>query len=38
MDNGLFDEADTLAYNKSFDLLSYDVDCHIYLDVEPKVA
>ena len=38
MDNGLFDRASTQTYNKFFELLSYEVDCFIYLDVEPELA
>jgi len=38
MDNGLFDRACTLTYHKFFELLSYEVDYFIYLDVEPELA
>ena len=38
MDNGLFDRASTLTYHKIFELLSYEVDYFIYLDVEPELA
>ena len=38
IDNGLFDEASALTYHKFFELLSYEVDYFIYLDVEPELA
>jgi len=38
MDNGLFDRTSTLTYHKIFELLSYEVDYFIYLDVEPELA
>ena len=38
MDNGLFDRTSTLTYHKFFELLSYEVDYFVYLDVEPELA
>jgi len=38
IDNGVFDEASALTYRKFFELLSYEVDYFIYLDVEPELA
>jgi thymidylate kinase len=38
IDNGLFDQASDLTYRKFFELVSYEVDYFIYLDVEPELA
>jgi thymidylate kinase len=38
IENGLFDEASAVTYHKFFELLSYEVDYFIYLDVEPETA
>ena len=38
IENGLFDEASALTYHKFFELLSYEVDYFIYLDIEPELA
>ena len=38
IDNGLFDQASALTYQKFFEQLSYEVDYFIYLDIEPELA